>query len=250
MGCTPSLFLFQTSFPMNFFVVDNIDMNMITLPPEESKHCVKVLRMTAGEELFVTDGNGTLCRCRILSPDARACAVEVVERTEEYGKRRQRLHIAIAPTKNTARLEWFIEKAVEIGIDEITPILCDHSERMVLKTERLDKIVVSAMKQSLKAYKPIVNEPVKMVDFLDIEHPGTSMICYCEGDQRVSMSQVYNGNKDALVLIGPEGDFSQREIEKALARGYHPVTLGTCRLRTETAALYSTVAANFIIDNQ
>lgn len=234
---------------MTLFFVEDIASSVINLPAEESKHCVKVLRMAAGEELFITDGNGTLCRCAILDADPRSCSVEVVERMEHYEERPHKLHIAVAPTKNTARLEWFIEKAVEIGIDEITPIVCDHSERMVLKTERLEKIVISAMKQSLKAYKPLIHEPVKMVDFLEQQASNlgaTRMICYCEGDNRTPLQQVYQGTDDALVLIGPEGDFSEREITKALAVGFNPVTLGTCRLRTETAALYATVACNFL----
>ena len=161
----------------------------MTLPEEESKHAVKVLRMKAGEELYLTDGQGTMCRCAILAPDARACSVEVIERHEAYGQRRHRLHIAVAPTKNTERIDWFVEKAVEIGIDEITPIICDHSERNVLKAERLEKKVISAMKQSLKAYKPIINEPIKMVDFIAqqnaTEDNTCRMICYCDGDIRV-----------------------------------------------------------------
>jgi len=236
---------------MTLFFVEDLPFSIITLTPEESKHCVKVMRMTVGDEIHLTDGRGTLCRCRILNPDARACEVEVVERMEEFGRRRRHLHIAVAPTKNTARIEWFLEKAVEIGIDEITPILCDHSERMLLKQGRLDKIVVSAMKQSLKAYKPQVNAPVKLMDFIDMvqDNPACKMVCYCDGDLRVPLHKVFHGEKDALVLIGPEGDFSNREIEKALSSGFQPVTLGECRLRTETAALYATVAVNFLMDS-
>lgn len=235
---------------MTLFFVEDLSVPIITLSPEESKHCAKVLRMAVGDEIYLTNGLGTLCRCRIMNPDARACEVEVVERMEEYGRRKKHLHIAVAPTKNTARIEWFLEKAVEIGVDEITPILCDHSERMLLKQERLDKIVVSAMKQSLKAYKPQVNEPVKLIDFIEKvqDAPVCKMVCYCDGDIRVPLHKVFHGESDALVLIGPEGDFSSREIEKALRSGFKPVTLGECRLRTETAALYATVAVNFLMD--
>lgn len=237
---------------MLLFYVEDLEASIVTLPEEESKHAVKVLRMKAGEELYLTDGQGTMCRCAILAPDAHACSVEVIERHEAYGQRRHRLHIAVAPTKNTERIDWLVEKAVEIGIDEITPIICDHSERNVLKAERLEKKVISAMKQSLKAYKPIINEPIKMVDFIAqqnaTEDNTCRMICYCDGDIRVPLHQTYDGTTDALVLIGPEGDFSQREVEQALSSGFHPVTLGNCRLRTETAALYATVAANFLMD--
>ena len=189
-----------------------------------------------------------------MAPDAKACTLEVVERLEDYGRRRHRLHIAVAPTKNTERIDWFVEKAVEVGIDEITPLICDHSERCVLKTERLEKKAVSAMKQSLKAYKPVINEPVKMVDFIDrqasMQDDCCRMICYCDGNVRVPLRKTYDGMRDALVLIGPEGDFSEREVEKALTSGFQPVTLGNSRLRTETAALYATVAVNFLIDNE
>ena len=227
---------------MLLFYVEDLSAPIVTLSAEESKHCVKVLRMGVGDEVSLTNGKGTLCRCRIMAPDAKACTLEVVERLEDYGRRRHRLHIAVAPTKNTERIDWFVEKAVEVGIDEITPLICDHSERCVLKTERLEKKAVSAMKQSLKAYKPVINEPVKMVDFIDrqasMQDDCCRMICYCDG------------MRDALVLIGPEGDFSEREVEKALTSGFQPVTLGNSRLRTETAALYATVAVNFLIDNE
>lgn len=233
---------------MTLFFLNDTDSNLLTLPQEESKHCVKVLRMGAGEELYITNGNGTMCRCRILSPDAKGCVVEVVDRKTDYGRRSHYLHIAVAPTKNTARLEWFVEKAVETGIDEITPIMCDHSERTTLKTERLDKIVVSAMKQSLKAYKPRINEPVRLTDFLDTRFPDpfAKLICHCDGDHRTPLREVCHKGDNALVLIGPEGDFSEREIDKALSNGFQPVTLGDCRLRTETAALYATIAINFL----
>ena len=235
---------------MTLFFTSHLSAPLITLPPEESKHCVKVLRMAPGEEVYLTDGCGTLCRCRILVADAKACELEVVQRLENYGQRPHRLHIAVAPTKNNARLEWFVEKAVEIGIDEITPLLCDHSERTSLHLERLDKIVVAAMKQSLKAYKPLLHEPTRMVDLVAQAslRPQARFICHCEGNERATLHNMYDGHSDALVLIGPEGDFSPREINAALQQGFQPITLGPSRLRTETAALYATVALNFMMD--
>ena len=239
---------------MLLFFVEDLSAPFVTLSADESKHCVKVLRMGVGDEVSLTDGKGTMCRCRIISPDARCCTLEVVQRMEDYGRRLHRLHIAVAPTKNTERIDWFVEKAVEVGIDEITPLICDHSERSALNIERLEKKAVSAMKQSLKANKPTIHEPVRMVDFIDrqasMESDCCRMICYCDGDTRVSLGQTYNGTRDALVLIGPEGDFSEREVSKALASGFHPVTLGNSRLRTETAALYATVVVNFLMDNE
>lgn len=234
---------------MTLFLTDNIDCDICQLSAEESKHCVRVLRMGVGDELWLTDGMGTMCKARVIQPDDRECTVEVVERMPEYQRRNHHLHIAVAPTKNNARLEWFVEKAVEIGIDEITPVICDHSERGVLKTDRLEKIVVSAVKQSLKAYKPIVHEPIRLKDFLrslSVESAVNRMICYCEGDQRTPLKEVYHQGEDALVLIGPEGDFSSQEVQMALQQGFHPVTLGDCRLRTETAALYAVTAINFL----
>ena len=210
--------------------------------------------MTVGDELWVTSGDGTMCRARITDPDDKGCEVEIVERIADYQPRPFHLHVAVAPTKNNARLEWFVEKAVEIGIDRITPVVCDHSERTNLKSERLAKLALSAMKQSLKATRPIIDEPTKILDFLQNpdSHIHTSknshiqkFVCYCSGDERHTLRQLYTPGSDAIVLIGPEGDFSDREITTALQLGFQPVTLGDSRLRTETAALYATTVLNF-----
>ena len=248
---------------MQLFFAEDIESGYCTLNEEESHHCVKVLRKGVGDEISVTDGRGTLCRCRIVEPNAKSCGIEVVERMEEYGRRPFRLHIAVAPTKNTARMEWFIEKAVEMGIDEITPIVCDHSERCVLKHERMEKIVVSAMKQSLKAYKPIIHAPTPFRNFIDniTQQPSSNLtnsqfsifnsqlfIAYCDGDHRQPLHDAYRAGSDALMLIGPEGDFSAVEVEAALAAGFVPVTLGPSRLRTETAALAATAFFNLASD--
>ena len=231
---------------MQYFIADDPIADIYTLSPEESKHCIKVLRMTTDDQIFITDGNGTLCTARIINADPKECTVQVINRQLEYHKRNHFLHIAVAVTKNTARIEWFIEKAVEIGIDEITLLTCDHSERTTQKTDRLEKIITSAMKQSLKTYRPLLNGPTTLIDFLNQPFNGCKMICYCEGNNRNSIHQIYSPHQPALILIGPEGDFSPHEIETALNNGYQPVTLGTCRLRTETAALYATTAINFI----
>ena len=231
---------------MHLFLSDNTTAPYATLLPDESRHCVRVLRMGAGDEVWVTSGDGTMCRARVADPDDRACSVEIVECLEDYGHRPFHLHLLVAPTKNTARLEWLVEKAVEIGIDRITPILCDHSERGVQKTDRLDRIALSAMKQSLKARRPQIDSPVKLVDVLRKPVKGCKLVCYCAGDERHSLHELYTPDTDAVVLIGPEGDFSPREIEAALAAGFQPVTLGDSRLRTETAALYAVTALNFL----
>ncbi len=233
---------------MQLFYIDDLSSDIYTLSAEESKHVVRVLRMTVDDLLYLTDGRGTRCRAAILVADPRACVVQVVER-ETITLRPFRLHVAVAPTKNEARMEWFVEKATEVGIEVITPLLCDHSERRYLHEERLDKIAVSATKQSLKAHKPQVQPLTKIDDLIlaaDVETEMQKFICYCEGDVRVPLQSVYRKGSSALILIGPEGDFSPREVELALSYGFLPITLGTSRLRTETAALAATFYFNFL----
>lgn len=232
---------------MQLFFADSLDLDLCTLTPAESHHCVKVLRMRVGDVMHVTDGQGTLCRAHIVEADSDACTVAVDERWNEYERRPWHLHVAVAPTKNADRIEWFVEKAVEMGIDEVTLLVCDHSERTTLKSERLEKIVVSAMKQSLKAYRPTIHAAVPVRQFL-ADHQADDackMICHCDGERR-SLADSYSVGRDAVVLIGPEGDFSPEEVDAALQAGFLPVTLGKSRLRTETAALYATMALNFI----
>ena len=229
---------------MQLFFSDNIESDICSLTEEESKHCVKVLRMKEGDMLSLTDGRGTMCQCRIIDANPHCCTVSIVERIHEFGRRPYRLHIAVAPTKNTARMEWFVEKAVEMGIDEITPIICDHSERCVLKRERLDKIAVSAVKQSLKAYRPIINPPTPLAELIAMPFEGQKFIAYCDGDHRLPLREAYHCGNSALMLIGPEGDFSGDEVRRTLDAGFIPVTLGQCRLRTETAALAATAFFN------
>ena len=237
---------------MRLFLSDDCTGTYATLTHDESKHCTRVLRMGVGDEVWVTSGDGTMCRALIANPNPSACEVEIVERITDYDHRPFHLHIAIAPPKNNARTEWFVEKAVEIGIDRITPIICEHSERGVLKTDRLERIALSAMKQSLKARRPLIDPPVNLPLFLKNLNSQFSIlnsqkfVCYCTGDERHTLGQLYTPGTDALVLIGPEGDFSSHEIAEVLAQGFQPVTLGTARLRTETAALYAVTALNFM----
>ena len=251
---------------MHLFLSDTTQGPYATLPPEESKHCVRVLRMQLGDELYVTSGDGTMCRARIANPDPTACQVEITERLPNYDARPFKLHMAVAPTKNNARMEWFVEKAVEIGIDRITPVICDHSERGALKTDRLERIALSAMKQSLQARLPRIDPPVNLADLLQNLNSQFSIlnsqfptlnsqfsilnsqkfVCHCVGDDRRTLHQLYTPGADALVLIGPEGDFSPDELSRCLTLGFQPVTLGNNRLRTETAALYALTALNFM----
>lgn len=231
---------------MHLFLTDTTQDPYATLPPEESKHCVRVLRMQLGDELYVTSGDGTMCRARIADPDPTACQVEITERLPNYGARPFKLHMAVAPTKNNARMEWFVEKAVEIGVDRITPIICQHSERGTLNTDRLHKIALSAMKQSLQASLPQIDPPTPFTRLLEEPLPSCPLACHCAGDDRRTLHQLYTPGSDALVLIGPEGDFSPDEISRCLSLGIQPVTLGNNRLRTETAALYALTTLNFL----
>lgn len=222
---------------MQLFLAEDIESSTYTLSEEESKHIVRVLRMGAGDPLCLTDGQGTLCRCHILEAHPKRCTVAIDERQREYGKPAFHLHLAVAPTKNTARLEWVVEKAVEMGVGRITPLRCDHSERAVLKTDRLAKIIDSAMKQSLKAYRPQLDELTPLSQLIATPFDGQRLIAYCDGDHRTPLREAYHAGSDVQVLIGPEGDFSADEVAAALDARFIPVTLGSSRLRTETAAL-------------
>jgi 16S rRNA (uracil1498-N3)-methyltransferase len=192
--------------------------------------------MRAGEVLHLTDGNGMLYEGQIMAQDIKSCPVMLMRVTPDFGKRPFRLHMAVAPTKNIARFEWFLEKATEIGVDEITPLICEHSERVQIRIDRLQKIIVSAAKQSLKTYLPVLHEPVKFDDFIKLNHTASRFVAYVEEHQPVHLKSAYSDG-DCTVLIGPEGDFSKKEMEKAFQQGFKPVSLGPSRLRTETAAM-------------
>jgi 16S rRNA (uracil1498-N3)-methyltransferase len=203
---------------------------------EESKHIVKVLRKNTGDILFVTNGLGVLFKTEITIASDSKCTVTVLsfEKQEQSG---YFLHLAVAPTKMNDRYEWFLEKATEIGIQEITPIFCDHSERKVIKTERFDKILLSAMKQSNQYYLPILNEPIPFKEFVKKQFNGQKFIAHCEETDKKTLKSALKANEDCTILIGPEGDFSVKEIEIALENQFIPISLGNTRLRTETAAL-------------
>ena len=236
-----------------FYCKDITDTGFATLDSEESRHAVRVLRLREGDDINVTDGQGHLYRCRVVTADDRACVVESEKWKVESGKwKATKLHLAVAPTKNPSRMEWLVEKAVEVGVDEITLLDCDHSERSFLKTDRLERIALSAMKQSLHLTLPRINPAVRLRDWLNNYAGGTPalrLIAHCEADQpRTPLASALTPGRDAVVLIGPEGDFSEEEIALALEQGFQPVSLGPSRLRTETAALYATVAFNLIND--
>lgn len=222
---------------MHLFYTPDIAAEIYTLPEEESKHAVKVLRLEEGETVQLIDGRGGFYNAVIADAHPKRTQLQVVQKTDNYGKRSFYIHIAVAPTKNIDRLEWFVEKAVEIGIDEISFLLCDHSERKVLKLDRLEKIAISAMKQSYKAYLPKLNELVPFKSFVHNTNPEETFIAHLEEDARLSLKQSFKPNSSTCILIGPEGDFSAAEIALAKEAGIRAVTLGQSRLRTETAAL-------------
>ena len=239
------------AYQMELFFSRDIEGGICRLDHDESGHCIKVLRHRCGDEISVIDGCGTLYRCRITSDSHKGVEAMVLDSSENWGGHPYRLHLAVCPTKNNDRYEWFAEKACEIGLDELSPVIGEHSERRVLKIARVEKILVSASKQSLKAAVPVVNEPVSVKEFIKASTGDSlKLIAYCFEDKNIprrSIKEVldsYEGT-DVVVMIGPEGDFSQEEATLALEAGFIPVHLGTSRLRTETAAVTAASAAYF-----
>lgn len=252
---------------MEIFYSFDIQDGLLRLDEEESGHCIRVLRHRAGDEISVIDGRGTMMRCTLLDADPRGAAARIEERVSGFGAHPYRLTMAVCPTKNIDRYEWFAEKATEIGLDVLAPVIGDRSERKVLKTERLERLVKSAAKQSLKGAIPEVREPVSVKDFIaTVPEDAIKMICYCFDGEKHTVRELLAGadgcclqphvrkgqnlpetaaaqpcdSPDIYILIGPEGDFSPEEAAMALQRGWIPVTLGNSRLRTETAALVAT----------
>ena len=234
---------------MEIFYTYKIDGATALLDADESAHCVKVLRHRAGDEVTVVDGTGNMYRCRLTGDSPKGAAAEILETVSGWGGHSYSLNMAVCPTKNNDRFEWFVEKATELGVDVISPVIGERSERKAFKAERSRKIVLSAMKQSLKAKLPVVEEPVSVQDFIlrHSEDPSVKMICYCfEGDApRRSIEDVLKdvpADSSITVLIGPEGDFSPEEAHLAIEHGFVPVHLGPSRLRTETAAVTAVTA--------
>lgn len=232
---------------MHVFYTPDINGLAYSLNEEESKHCTKVLRLKEGDSVTLVDGKGGLYQALIKSTGKREVQLEVIASEQEYQKRNHRLHIAVAPTKNIDRLEWFLEKATEMGIDEITPIIAERSERKVVKEDRLFKVITAAVKQSLQAYHPQLNAAVSLTDFLKKDSADTKMIAHCIADEsRQFISEVVEPYGHYTILIGPEGDFSPNEIQLALSDQYQPISLGNTRLRTETAALAACFEINLL----
>jgi 16S rRNA (uracil1498-N3)-methyltransferase len=240
---------------MILFYTNNIKNDIAELPEEEAMHCVKTLRKKVGDAIQFVDGQGNWYKGTIIGTGRKSVSIGIESIVSEHEKRNHYLHIAIAPTKNINRFEWFLEKATEFGIDEITPLLCFHSERKNVREDRLEKVVVAAMKQSLKAYLPKINPMISFKDFLKSVDIGESQkenqkfIAHCQDDFSESKFHLKNATKERqniTILIGPEGDFSSKEIELALSQNFQPISLGKERLRTETAGLAACHIVNLI----
>ncbi|MDR2938351.1 MAG: 16S rRNA (uracil(1498)-N(3))-methyltransferase [Prevotellaceae bacterium] len=235
---------------MNLFYTPDIAGEAYTLSEEESKHCVRVLRLAAGDTIYLIDGHGGLYTAAITAAHDKRCEVRVTQVQREYGKRNYHLHIAIAPTKNVERYEWFLEKITEIGVDEITPLLCEHSERKVVKDERSEKVVTSAVKQSLKAYHPRLNAMTDFRQLVTQPFDGVKCIAHCADAPKILLKNAVKAGENVLVLIGPEGDFSPKEVALAKQHGFIEVSLGSSRLRTETAGVTACVVVAVMNDKE
>ena len=223
--------------------------NLIYLDPAESHHCINVIRLRLGDEVNVLNGKGTLYETIISRADQKKVVLKIKSAHTEYDKKEYHLHIAIAPTKNMDRFEWFIEKSTEIGVDEITPLFCMNSERRKLRQDRLEKVLISAVKQSLKATLPVLNQPENFTDFIVKQTSAARFIAYCSIEKREHLLKVTKNSNNILVMIGPEGDFGPKEIKMAKETGFQPVSLGKSRLRTETAgvAVAQIIADSYVI---
>lgn len=223
---------------MHIFYAPGVEGNTCTLDKNESNHCVRVLRMTKGSMVRLIDGTGNLYEGVISNPDSKKCTIAITNTIKDFEKRGYKLHVAISPLKNPERFEWFVEKSVEIGIDEITPLICRNSEKHTVNSRRVCSLIIAAMKQSLKAVATTLNNPCPFGSFVMKEHRGSLMIAHCnDAIGRNSISELYHRGDDAVIIIGPEGDFSEEEINIAINRGFRPLHLGRSRLRTETAGV-------------
>ena len=233
---------------MQLFYAPDITLPRYTLNEEESKHCIRVLRMRLDDELHITDGKGNLYRCKVVDDNVKRCTVEVVHTTQNYEPLPYKLTMAVAPTTNFDRFEWFLEKATEVGIYEVFPLECDHSERRQIKIDREEKVITSAVKQSLKAYHPTLHTMTSFKEVVTMPFEGDKFIAHCNDalGEREYLGKLVKKEGNTQILMGPEGDFSQEEITFALDNGFKAISLGKERLRTETAALVATVITSTI----
>lgn len=232
---------------MQLFYNPKLDgsVSQFVFTPEESRHIVKVLRKKESDNLLITNGKGYIFEAKIMVADTKRCKAQIISSTKKHRKMYW-FHLVVAPTKSNDRFEWFLEKATEIGVDEITPVICDRSERKIIKQERMEKVLQSAMKQSMQAYLPQLNPITTYSEFIEKERDGLLFIAHCEEDEKMELKRRVAPDKDVTILIGPEGDFSEKEINKAYEKGFLPVSLGRNRLRTETAAIVACTTVNLI----
>lgn len=221
---------------MHRFHCPELGTDTVVLPEEEAHHATHVLRLRAGDRIGLLDGHGTTAVGELIEVGKRLVRVNVLERTKHPPERAARIHLAVAPTKHADRFEWFVEKAVEVGVDRITPLLTERTERQKLRTDRLERIAVAAMKQSQRAWLPQVDAPIPLPELLRADLPGQRCFGWCMGEHQALMA-LYTPTTDAVVAIGPEGDFTVEEAERLRSAGFAAVSIGTARLRTETAAL-------------
>lgn len=231
---------------MQIFYTPEITEKRYTFSKEESRHCIKVLRKKAGDNIHLVDGKGNLFHTELVDDNPKACVVKVKRKESDFKRRNYRIHMVVAPTKNNDRFEWFLEKATELGVDEITPIICQNSERKVINTERLNKILVAAMKQSLKAYLPKLNNTISWSDFIQKDFNTNGFIAHCREGRKTPFKQWIKPQQNVMILIGPEGDFIETEVQEAMSNGFIPISLGSSRLRTETAAIIACHTINLI----
>lgn len=237
---------------MHLFYTPDINTSTYTLSEEESKHCIKVLRLAEGDHIFLVDGRGGFYETHIIDAHPKRCMVQVLDVKLNYGKRNYYLHVAISPLKSLDRFEWFLEKATELGIDEITPIITQRSEKRELKLERSNKIIEAAMKQSKKAFHPKLNEHIAFNKFITntVEEDAIKLIAHCLDSEKKKLSDYINVEpKKYLILIGPEGDFTEEEIKFTTDKKFEALDLGEARLRTETAAIKACALVAFINEN-
>jgi len=218
----------------------------LKLTPVDSKHCLRALRKQPGDVVEVTDGYGTLFRCRILDDALSGCTLQVEEALQGADVRTHHLHMAVSPLKNPSRFEWFLEKATEIGVGTITPILCERTEKQHFKPERFQNLLIAAMKQSGRTVLPVLNPPVPLTKLAALQETTQRLIAWCGDGEKQPLPAIIQPGLDTLILIGPEGDFSPKEVDLAMEAGCRPVSLGHARLRTETAAVVACVAFNLV----
>lgn len=234
---------------MYLFYQPEINSDIVYLSADESRHCIRVMRFSKGDLIHLTDGTGNLYEAILEDDSSKACRLQITKTTRDYGKRLFSLHIAIAIPKNPSRFEWFLEKSTETGIDRITPLVSEKSEKKNFNMDRALNILVSSIKQSNRAYLPHLSNPLHINELTASANEQSRYIASCFGENRIDLKKDYLPGNDVLIMIGPEGDFSEKEMSYAIEKGFKPVMFGQARLRTETAALVACMTINILNDS-